>query len=237
MLGAGQNGERIGQVRTLQAAHGGFAQLRHQVRIFGKAFIGAAPALILCDRDAGREGPLNSGGAHLLRGDAGNLFHQRRIARASQADVMREDHRAQHVVVAVERVHAVEQRDAQAAAGGALLNAVVEIGPRLQAVTFFRVGTAAAEHRAERVRLDLGEVLDLVLFGLCHLADFFVERHACQERLDLRIERGERRRRGGGADGRAEGREDQRGGCSKRSGNQKRRAILHMDLIIGYLAA
>ncbi len=124
-------------------------QFLHQLRILGEAFVGAAPARILRHGDAGREGPLDAGGAHFLGGDALHLLHQRRIARAAEADVMREDHRAEDVVVPVHGVDAVEQRDLQARVPGVLLQAVVEVGPGLEAVAFLGVGTAAAENRAE----------------------------------------------------------------------------------------
>ena len=70
VLGAGQHRERIRAIVALEAPHRRLAQLRHQVRIFAEALVGAAPADILRHRDARREGPLDSGGAHLLGGDA-----------------------------------------------------------------------------------------------------------------------------------------------------------------------
>ena len=84
----------------------------------------------------GRERPLDSGGANFFGGDSLHLLDERGIARAAEADVVREDHRAQHVVVAVHGVDAVEDRDLQARLLGARLEAVVEVGPGLQGVPF-----------------------------------------------------------------------------------------------------
>ncbi len=43
---------------------------RHELRIFGVALVGAAPAVVLRHGHRGREGPFDAGGAHLLGGDA-----------------------------------------------------------------------------------------------------------------------------------------------------------------------
>jgi hypothetical protein len=68
------------------------------------------------------------------------FLDQRGIARAAQPDIMREDHRAQNVVVPVHGVDAVEQRNLQARFQGALLIAVDQVGPGFQAVAFLGVG-------------------------------------------------------------------------------------------------
>src|ERR1017187_10516935 len=52
-----------------------------------------------------------------------------RVARAAQTKVVREDHRTQDVVVAVDGVHAVEQRNRQAGFQGARLVTEVHGGP------------------------------------------------------------------------------------------------------------
>ena len=130
---------------------------------------------------------MDSGGADLLRGDACHLLDQRRIARAAQADLVREDDGAQHVVVAVHGVDAVEERNAQTRFFGVLLQAVVQIGPGLQAVAFLGIGIAAAEEGAEREVLDIGRIFERVLLGLGHLADLLVERHLREEGFDLSV--------------------------------------------------
>ncbi len=111
MFGAGQNGVRIGETFALEAADGGCAQLRYQLGIFREAFIGAAPTDVLRDRHAGREDPLDTGGSHFLGGDFADLLDQGGVARRAQADVLREDHGAQDVVMSVNGVDAVEQGD------------------------------------------------------------------------------------------------------------------------------
>ena len=73
------------------------------------------------------------------------FFDQRGIARGAEADVVREDHGAEHVVMAVYGVDAVEQGNLQPRERGVLLQAVVKIGPGLEAVTLFRIGRTAAE--------------------------------------------------------------------------------------------
>ena len=52
-----------------------------------------------------------------------------RVAGRAQADVVREDRRADHVVVPVHRVDAVDQRDAQRRGQRRVLEAVVHVGP------------------------------------------------------------------------------------------------------------
>src|SRR5260370_32644618 len=107
-----------------------------KVGIFGEAFIGAAPANILRDGYARTEGPLNSGGADLLGGDALHLFDQLGIARAAEADVVREDDGVEHVVMPVHGVDTVEDGDLEARVLGARLQAGIDIPPRLPAVAF-----------------------------------------------------------------------------------------------------
>jgi hypothetical protein len=100
-----------------------------------------------------------------------------------------ENHGTKHVVVAVKAVHAVQQRDGQSRLYRMLLVAVVEVGPGLERVAGLGVRVAAAEHRPEKVLLDIAIRLEERLVGLGHLPDFFIERHFRQQRIDLRIER------------------------------------------------
>ncbi len=198
VFGAGQHAERIVETRALEAADGGAGEFTHELGIFGEAFIGAAPADVLRYGDAGTEGPLNSRRADLFGGDALHLLDQLRVARAAQADIVREDHRVEHVVVPVYGVDAVEDRDLEPGVPRTRLQTVVEIGPGLQAVAFLGVGTAAAEQRTDEVLLDVGRVLEFVLLGLSHLADLLLERHLRQEGFSLGIVGGEHFRFGSG---------------------------------------
>jgi len=136
VFGARQDGKRVGQVRALEAAHRRASHFLHQLRVFGETFVRAAPTYILRHRDARREHPLDAGGADFLGGDSLHSFHQRGVARASHPDIVREDDRAQDVVVPVHRVDAVQDRNLKPRVGGVPLKPVVEIGPRLQAVAF-----------------------------------------------------------------------------------------------------
>jgi hypothetical protein len=46
----------------------------------------------------------------------------------------------------------------------------------------------AVQHRAEEVFLDVGGILQPVMIGLGHLADFFVQGHPAEHFAGLRIE-------------------------------------------------
>jgi hypothetical protein len=107
---------------------------------------------------------------------------------------VREDHGPDDVVVAVDGVDAVEERDAQARLPRDRLIAVVHVGPAGRRLVGRR-GAAAAEDRAEEVVLDVRLAPQGAALGLGHLADLLVERHVAEERLDVRVRAGARRRR------------------------------------------
>ena len=65
-------------------------------------------------------------------GDLGDLAHEVGVARGAQADVVREDGRAEQVAVAVHGVDAVEQRDLQPRLERCALELVDHVGPRLR---------------------------------------------------------------------------------------------------------
>ena len=222
MFGAGQDGKRVGQVRALEAAHRRASHFLHQLRVFGETFVRAAPTYILRHRDARREHPLDAGGADFLGGDSLHSFHQRGVARASHPDVLRKDDRAQHVVVPVHRVDAVQDRDLEPRVGGVPLEPVVEIGPRLQAVAFLGVGGTAAQNGAHETGFDIRQVLDGFLIGLGHLADLLCQRHARQQWFHLGVERGKRLRLGSGGNGRA-----------KQGGHAEAARMIHKTRISG----
>ena len=211
MLGAGQDAQRVLEVAALEAADGRPRQLGHERRVLGEALVAAAPTLVAGHGHAGCEDPLDARGPDLLRGHALDLLHERRVARGAQADVVGEDDRAQDVVVAVDGVDAVEERDLQPRLQRVGLDTVIEVGPVLHAVGL-GVGVAAGEERAEEVGLDVLAVADLVLLGLDHLADLLLERHPGQQRLGLGVVGGETLlgRRGGGQGGGRAGQEQRR---------------------------
>ena len=188
MLGACHDGQRIVQPFALQTVGHRFAQFADQIWILGKTFVGPSPAFVARDSDAGCERPLDSRRPDFVGRHAAHLFHQFRVARATQADVVRKDHRADHVVVAVDAVDAVEDRDAQPRLERPLLAGVVGISPSFEAVAIVRVGTAAAEHGTDVVLLDVfGMILEVAQLGLRHLADLLLERHLLDDRADLLI--------------------------------------------------
>ena len=106
----------------------------------------------------------------------------------AEADVVREDHRADDVVVAVHGVDAVEQRDLQARLDRLRLVHLVHRRPVLDAVRS-RIRAAAAQHRSDEERRDVGRVLDVLVIGLRHLPDLLFERHLRDDGRDLGIER------------------------------------------------
>ena len=144
VLGAGQDGKRVRQIGPLESADRRFTKLADHFGILREAFVGSAPPDVLWDGYAGTEGPLDSSSADLLRCDALHFFHQGRIARAAQADMVGKNHGAEHIIVAMHRVDTVEDGDPEAGFFGMRLQTVIKIGPGLQAVAFLGVGVAAA---------------------------------------------------------------------------------------------
>jgi len=139
---------------------------------------------------------MNPGSAHFFGGDLAQRFHQFRVARATEPDVVRIHGGTEHVVVAMHCIDTVQNGNAEPRLAADADQAIDRIGPCLQRIAFDRIGTAAAEHGADEVSGDVGLVLHVAEFGLHHLADFFVERHLRQQRLDLRVFGGERFLRG-----------------------------------------
>ena len=113
------------------------------------------------------------------------LLDERRVARRPQADVVREDDRPVHVVVPVNRVDPVDDRDLEPALERPRLELVVGLRPALGG-DVVGVGIAAAEDRAEGVLRDVGLVLDGLEIGLGHLADLLVEGHRLEPLVGLR---------------------------------------------------
>ncbi len=101
-------------------------------------FITAAPADILRNGDAGRESPVHTGGADFFGSDARGFFDEVGIAGAAEADVLREASGADDVVVAVDGVNAIDERDFQARVCGARLIFVIHVRPGDEIVAGFR---------------------------------------------------------------------------------------------------
>jgi hypothetical protein len=98
--------------------------------------------------------------------------------------------------VAVDGVDAVEQRDLEARRLGLGVVAVDHRAPVREGVRPLRVGVASREQRAQVVGRDVRGRRQVLLVGLRHLPDLLVERHACQQRVDLLLVREERLLRG-----------------------------------------
>jgi hypothetical protein len=83
--------------------------------VFGIAFIGPAPAIVARDGQGRAERPVEAGGRGLERGRLADPADQLGIVRRAQRDVVREEGRADHIVVAMDGVDAKHQRDVRAA--------------------------------------------------------------------------------------------------------------------------
>ncbi len=191
MFDARRNGLRVRQIGRLQSAHRGRSQGARQLWILGETFVRASPTHILRHGHTGRERPVDPRRAYFLCCDSPDLLHQIRIASTSERDVLREDHRPQHVVVTMHRVDAVQQRNAQTRAQCRLLAAIVHGGPGLAAVALLRIRITATQDRTDIQLLNIVQVFDEILIGLRHLPDFFIQRHAGDNRLNLLIKGGQ----------------------------------------------
>src|ERR1041385_7734964 len=110
---AGQHAQRMTQIISLKTSDRGGAETLRQFRSLAEAFIRPAPSFIARDGNARGEGPVEPTRADLFRGDARGPLDQRRIACASQTNVVRKDNRVQHVVMSVHRVDAKQNRNRQ----------------------------------------------------------------------------------------------------------------------------
>jgi hypothetical protein len=107
---------------------------------------------------------------------------------------MGKNHGAQDIVMAVNGIDAVEQRDFKAGFQRPGLQFIARIQPALRGI-HRRFGAAAAQDGAEGVFLDVGVVAHTTEIGLHHLADFFVEGHLGQQSGGWKVVIGKRRRR------------------------------------------
>ena len=151
VLRAREHRARRAQVRRLEAADRGHAELGDDRGVLGEALVRAAPALVARHREARRERPLRAGRAHLERGHARRGLDERGVARAAQADVVREKRRAFDVAVAVHRVDAVQDRDLEPRVQAQRDRVVDRARPIAEAVAGRRVRVAAAQHRAQEI--------------------------------------------------------------------------------------
>src|ERR1043165_2536186 len=90
-----------------------FAKIAREFRRLTKSFVRSSPTLILRHRYAWRKRPVDSGRAHFDRRDSRRTLDQSRIACTTQTDVVRKDRRVEHIVVTMNSVDAVKNRNAQ----------------------------------------------------------------------------------------------------------------------------
>src|SRR4029077_14718327 len=129
--------------------------------------------------------PVNVGGKKLAGGDPSNPLRQLRVARRTQADVVRKDGGSAHVVVAVNRIDAVQERNSEPAFEGFALHAVHHVRPRLGIV--WRWIASAATQRGADAELPDRSLGKAVHIDLSHLSDLLEERHALHESLGVQV--------------------------------------------------
>ena len=163
----------------LQAADVGRAEFRHQRRIVAKRRVRPPPANVLNDGDHRREVPAHAGGGALDGRGLGHAAGQVGIAGRAQADQVGENGRAADVVVAVDGIDAIEQRDAQARGKGLILEGAHHVGPGGGGVGR-GVAAAAAQDAAQRQRGHIAGA-HAVFLRLGHLADLLGQGHLGQQ--------------------------------------------------------
>src|SRR6185295_4915856 len=102
---------------------------------------------VLRGRDGGSEGPVDAGPARLERGDVGYLGDEREIPSSAEADTLRKDDGIAHVVVSVNGIDAVHERDSGAARLS--LEALYEGPPGRGGVVRRGIGAPPAEYGSE----------------------------------------------------------------------------------------
>ena len=151
------------RVEPHDALGDGRRELADHARLLRPALVGPAPPIVAHHREAGTERPVLTRGADRALGRLADLAHQAGVARGAQPDVVREDRRAEDVVVAVHRVDAPEGRNLHFLVGAALVagdghhrgSLPDGIGQREPVahrgvLVRLRPRAAAVQHRAER---------------------------------------------------------------------------------------
>ncbi len=192
--------QRVGEVVALLGADVGGAHRRGEVGVLAEGLEHAGPHRLAGDVKYGPEVPRDARRTGLEGGDLAVLGHQRHVARGGHRDILREDRRLQDVVGAVDRVEAVEDRDAEARL---LRRNVLDLREDLLPVLHAAGLTAAVENRADGVPDDpvaqllfiedqvavlagLGELLE---GQLRHLSDLLLRGHLRHQPADLPIHR------------------------------------------------
>ncbi len=110
MLDAGHDLVIVAEIVALVALDHGTGDGRTEEWIFARAFGGASPAWVTADVDHRAEGPADACRRSLARGDTGRFLDRLHVPRARQPQ-----RNGEHRLVAVDNVHAENQRNAEAA--------------------------------------------------------------------------------------------------------------------------
>ncbi len=189
MLRACKYAQRIIQIVALVSAHRSLTHHARELRRLAKTFVRPAPTLVTRHSHARRESPVDARCFDFGRSDTSRAFHQIRIARATETDVVWKEDGAKHVAVTVDGVDTVKKWNTQTGVLRATLQAVVVIGPVFQPIAALRIGAAATEHRTEKQLFDVAYVVERSLVDLHHLAHLLLHRHPRQQLLRLCVMR------------------------------------------------
>src|SRR5262249_34961180 len=138
--------------------------------VLAEALIGAAPALVPRYANAGGERPGDPGAEDLVACDLLLPGDKGCITGGAHADVVWEDHGPIDVVVSVDGVHSIEQRELEAEAERVGLVPVVHVGPVGGSPTgAFGAAATATEQRSQVVGRDVGGRGQIVVRDLGHL--------------------------------------------------------------------
>ena len=176
----------LGTSDALQSLDQRRAQRGDDLRVFGIAFVGSAPAVVPRDRDGGGEIPVDPCRFDLGSGRGSDPAHQIGIAGRTQADIVREDRRADDISMAVDGIGAPDRRDGRLAVGQrggrCLPHLVCQREPAVGRRELVAVGPAiaAVEVTAEAVAPHIlgGEAVDL---RLDQLRDLTLDAHARED--------------------------------------------------------
>ncbi len=114
VLRTGEHAGR-GEIIAVPALDGGPSECGDQVLVRGEALVGPSPPDVPGHGQTRGERPAGTGRGRLQRRGPGDAPHEVLVAGGPQADVVREDRGAAHVVVAVHGVGSVQDRDAEPA--------------------------------------------------------------------------------------------------------------------------
>ena len=178
---------------ALQTAHERWCILRKDLGILGVRLVCAAPTNVLRYGDRRRECPFLTRHAQLTRGDLADTLHQLRVARRAECDVVREQCRADDVVVTMNRIDAPKNRNRMTAATRIHRRFIECIGRfeplrRRRQIVAIRTGVAADENRTQSI---LAHIIrcHAAQIGLNDLPDFLFDAQRTDELIESRLDR------------------------------------------------